>query len=328
MQKEIKFNIITEGLKNGVSPTCRRYNISRTIYYRWLNRYKANGIEGLNDIQKEFVPSNKTNKEIEKKLLQLSQTYPKYGPKAIKYLLEESGIDISESAVYNVMKRHGLTNKESRMKFARKKVSPSDMIMPPLSQINSGECWICWITDYGHFDAVGRVYEYTIIDAISHIACTRLYKTISYENFENLFTAVAIPVAQTLNFETGNLCFFKDNKLLKQSRNIIKSKINKITYDNGFDITIHELGEYIDIDKINLVKQQYTQDFIAQFMSLIRCGSTFKELKLQLQQHVRKYNLCQKRMFNDEFLTPVEYHSKFINSKPILPLWAYIDREY
>lgn len=121
MNKELKFNIISEGLKNGISITCRKHNISRTIYYRWLKRYKANGIEGLDDIKKDFVPLNKTSIDIERKLLNLIRTYPKYGPKAINYLLEEIGINLSESAVYNVMKRHHLTNKESRLKFAKKR---------------------------------------------------------------------------------------------------------------------------------------------------------------------------------------------------------------
>lgn len=328
MHKEIKFNIITEGLKYGISPTCRKYNISRTIYYRWLNRYTLKGIEGLNDIKKDFIPSNKTDLDTEKKVLELIQNYPKYGPQAIKYLIEEIGIKISESAVYNIMKRHGLTNKESRLKYARKKVSPPDNILPPINQISSGEFWVCWITDYGYFENVGNIYEYTIIDVISLIACTRVYKTINYDNFEDLLTAVVIPVARTLNFETKYLGFFKDNRLLKTSKNIIKSNIISITHNNGYDITIHELDDYIDIPKLNLIKQQYTQGCISRLMSLLSDGLSFKELKLQLQQHIRDYNLCQKQDFNDHLLTPVEFHSKFINSKPILPLWAYIDREY
>lgn len=328
MNREIKFNIITEGLKNGISETCRKYNISRTIYYRWLNRYKAEGIEGLADIKKDFIPINKTSLDIEAKLFSLIKTYPKYGPKAIKYLLDEIGIDISESAVYNVMKRHNLTNKESRLKFARKKETNTTSELPPLDQLGSGECWVTWITDYGDFKDVGRIYEYTIIDVISHIACTRLYNTISFENFVDLLTAVAIPVAKSLNFNTGNLCFFKDTRILKSSKNILKSRISDITYDIGFDVTIHELDQYIDMDKINELKQHYTNGCISHLVPYFTNGATFKELKLQLQKHIRMYNISEKLMFSGEYYSPVEYHSIHTNSKPILPLWAYIDREY
>ncbi len=328
MQKDIKFNIITEGIKNGISITCRKYNISRTIYYRWLNRYKANGIEGLDDIKKDFVPSNKTSSDIENKLFELIRTYPKYGPKAIKYLLEEIGINISESAVFNMMKRHNLTNKESRLRFARKKEITTSYSLPPLNELTSGECWVSWITDYGYFDTIGHIFEYTIIDVISHIACTRLYDSITYENFENLLTAVAIPVAQTLNFNTRYLCFFKETKILKQSKTLIKSKINKITHDNGFDIRIYELSDYPEMNKLNHIKQHYTEGCLSIIMPLISTETSFRELKLALQKHIRTYNISQQLMFSGELYSPVDYHSKFINSKPILPLWAYIDREY
>ena len=37
-----KYNIIKYALKtNNVSKTCQLFGISRTIYYRWYNRYKV-----------------------------------------------------------------------------------------------------------------------------------------------------------------------------------------------------------------------------------------------------------------------------------------------
>lgn len=33
----------------GVIVGCRKYNISRTLYYDWLDRYNARGIDGLED---------------------------------------------------------------------------------------------------------------------------------------------------------------------------------------------------------------------------------------------------------------------------------------
>lgn len=328
MNKEYKFNIITEGLKNGISVTCRKYNISRTIYYRWLNRYKANGLEGLADIKKDFVPSNKTSDVIEAKLFKLIKTYPKYGPKAIKYLLEEIGINISESAVYNVMKRHNLSNKESRLKFARKKELDNQQQLQPIEKLGSGECWITWVTNYGHFEGIGTIYEYTFIDVISHIACTRLYDSISYENFEDLLTAVAIPVAKSLNFNTCNMCFFNESPLLKSAKNKYRTRLTKTTHDSGFDIVIQELDDYIDLDRLQKLKEDYTNGCISHLVPLIKNGTTLKVLKLQLQQHIRTYNISEKIMFSGESYSPVEYHSKLTNSKPILPLWAYIDREY
>ena len=113
MQKDLKFKIITEASIYGVSKTCKKYDISRTIYYKWLKRYQALGVSGLDETKRSFTPENKTEAKIEKAVLNLIKTYPTYGPRAIKYLLEEIGYDISESAVFNIMKRNDLNQKEA-----------------------------------------------------------------------------------------------------------------------------------------------------------------------------------------------------------------------
>ena len=328
MHKNLKYHILSEGQINGVSATCRKYNISRTIYYRWLKRYKAQGIEGLEDIKKNFVPINKTSAEIENALLSLFKTYPHYGPKSIKYLLEEIGYHISESAVFNIMKRHNLTSKESRIRFAKKKMNTTTSTLPPLSELNSGECWIFWVTDYGNYKSIGNIYEYTIFDFKSRIACTRLYHDISSNHFEDLLTAVAMPVAQTLNFSTKYLCFFQDSKIMKQTRNILISKISKIVQYNGLDVNIHILKSDDTLAKINDLKKQYTEGCLSFLLPLIYEGMAFSDLKIQLQKNIRAYNLNHKLLFDNEMCSPIEYHNKLTNNRLILPLWAYIDRRY
>lgn len=328
MNKNLKFNIIIEGQKNGVSVTCRKYNISRTIYYRWLKRYKARGIEGLNDIKKNFIPVNKTSPKIEDALIGLIKIYPSYGPKAIKYLLEEIGHNISESAVFNVMKRHNLTNKESRIRFAKKKENKITRSLPPLSEINSGECWLFWITDYGNFNNLGNLYEYTMFDFKSRIACTRLYRDISLSHFEDLLTAVAMPVAQTLDFNTKYICFFQGSTIIRYTKNLFKSKISKVIQDNGLDIKIYVFQTNYDLAKIKELRNQYTDGCISFLMPLIHDGMSFNKLKIQFQKYIRDYNMTHKVKFDSGMYSPIEYHNELTNTNPILPLWAYINRQY
>ncbi len=328
MHKNLKFNIISEGQINGISTTCRKYNISRTLYYRWLKRYKTQGIEGLDDVKKDFVPVNKTSNEIENALLSLLKAYPSYGPKAIKYLLEEIGYNISESAVFNVMKRHHLTNKESRVRFIKKKENNPPSQLPPISELNSGECWIFWITYYGDFQTQGNIYEYTLFDFRSRIACTRLYHDISFENFEDLLTAVAIPVAQTLSLHVKYFCFFHDLKIIKQTRSSLNSRVSKIAQDNGLDVKIHILKSDDSMAMIDELRKQYTEGCLSFLIPLIHEGISFNDLRIQLQKYIRAYNISHKTAFEDEVCSPIEYHNKLTNSRLILPLWAYIDRQY
>ncbi len=328
MHKSLKFNILVEGQKNGVSITCKKYDISRTIYYRWMGRYKAKGIDGLDDIRKDFIPVNKTSSDIELSIFNLIRTYPYYGPRAIKYLLEEVGHNISESAVYNVMKRHQLTNKESRIRFSKKKVKAITASIPPISELSSGECWIFWITDYGQIEPIGQIYEYTFFDLVSKISCTRLYNTVSYSNFEDLLAAAAIPVARSLTFNTKYLCFFQDVQLSKGAKTIFQSKINHAVKDHGFDVTIHLLHKgNLLVQSIHL-RTTYTEGCLSCLMPIINEGLSFSELKIHFQRYLRQYNLEQQVMYGDGMTSPIDYHLKTTGTKLILPLWAYIDREY
>lgn len=267
--------------------------------------------------------------ETEMALLELIKEYPNYGPRALKYLFDELGYEISESAVYNIMKRNKLTKKELRISFSKKQDSKITASIPPLPQLSSGECWLFWVTDYGHYDRTGNICAYTLYDLKSRIACTRLYNNVSVENFEDLLTAVAMPIAQTLHLNVSYLCFFKDDKILKRLGKTFQSKISKVFLDNGIDFNIHILtSSYGDLSTIETLRKNYTQECLTFLMPLIQRGSTFTELKMVFQAYIKDYNLNHQFTTDHKTYSPVQYHNKLTNTKLILPLWAYIDRKY
>jgi transposase len=328
MHRDLKFNIITEAQKMGVSATCEKYKISRTIYYRWLSRYKTFGIKGLEDIEKKFSPLNKTKPEIVSTIMSLIRNHPSYGPRAIKYLLEEVGYDISESAVYNVMKRNHLTTKAQRMKFSTKKDKKITRHYPCFDDLKSGECWLFWTTHYGDYESLGTIYEYTIFDYKSRVTCTRLYNTLSPECFEDLLTAAAIPVAQTLGFEIKHLCFFEEHNIKGKKLDSFLTNINGIFQNNGYEVTMHLLKEEDQLNTLQEMRKNHTHQLLSFLMPFIHKNISFSSLKIQLQKHIREYNLNYKIKYSDELCSPVEYHVKSSGTDLILPLWAYIDRTY
>ena len=328
MERDAKFEIITEGQKYGVSTTCSKYGISRTLYYRWLNRFKANGIGGLDPVKKAFIPVNKTPLHITDSVITLIKRYPSYGPREIKYLLEEIGHDISESAVYNIMKRHGLSTKDKRTRFARKRIIPQTSNLPHFELMKSGECWLFWTTPYGNHKHSGTLYEYTIFDYKSKIACSRLYDRLSLECFEDLLTAVAIPVAQSLSFETRHLCFFDDYDLPQKVKNALLANIQKTALSSGFDIAIHLIQEEEQRCELIDLKKAFTHHCLSYLMPFIHSERPLAEIKIMLQRHIRNYNLNFKSKYGEHAYSPIEYHSIATCSGRILPLWAYIDRLY
>ena len=328
MDQDLKFHILMEGQKQGVSAICEKHGISRTLYYRWLKRYKTFGMEGLKEQKKNFVPINKTKPEIVSAIFTLVKKYPRYGPREIQYLLEDIGYTISESAVYNTLKKNRLSTKQERLRFAKRKSGERIKNDIVFNNLSSGECWLFWTTYYGDFKGIGKVYEYTFFDYKSKIACSRLYHHLSTENIKNLLEALALPVAQSLNMELKYLCFFEDAEIMEKESGSFFSDIYQILRNQGFAMDIHLLKQSGELEKIQKLRQGYTNRCLSYLMPYIKRETSFNGLKIFLQNFVRDYNVHEKMLYGNEVYSPVVYHGMATGNKIILPLWAYMDRLY
>jgi len=103
-----------------VTELCQRFNRSRTWFYKWLQRYKLYGKEGLRNIDRSppAMP-NKTPLDVEMKILDFITTYPTYGPVRIANELTNNHVPVKSSAVYNVLKRHNLNARKLRLEYMR-----------------------------------------------------------------------------------------------------------------------------------------------------------------------------------------------------------------
>ncbi len=326
MEKNKKYKIISEGQQAGVSCTCKKYGISRTLYYRWLNRYKTHGIEGLDTIRKS-PPINKTPSNIEESVLLLIKSYPSYGPREINYMLEEIGHKISESAVYNIMRRHNLSTKDKRISFA-KNTLPASTNSPVFENINSGECWLFWTTALNSPKDTIPLYKYTLIDFKSKIACSRLYDHLSVENFLDLLTAAAIPVAQSMGFNTKYMYVFDDQSIPKKEYKAFMASTLDTLETSGFDTSIHFFKDDEVHGDLISVKNEYTHWCLSGLIPALSQKYSLDDIKITLQRNLRQYNIYTKFEYEDQMLSPLEYHSFITGHNRVLPLWAYIDRLY
>jgi transposase len=328
MQREQKLAILMEGQKNGIQKTCLKHGLSRTLYYRWLKRYKAQGVSGLDPISRDFIPPNKTDSTIHMILLTLIKKYPHFGPRALKYELDYLGYNISESAVYNMLRAQQLSTRAQRAKYAKKRVHQDTRELPDFFSLNSGEGWIFWTTLLGNFKSTGTMYLYTFLDYKSKIACSRLYQTLTVSNFENLLTGVAMPVAQTLQFDAKYLYIPKDDLLCGKSPDQTLIDIEKSTHSSGFDVVLSNQVNKDEDQKIQQLRHHYTHLAVNALLGHFQEGLSTKEIKHKLQEHIRTYNLYHKSLYEGALYSPVEYHAMSKQTEMILPLWAYIDRDY
>ena len=117
-----KFNLIHEKEWTGdtISSICKRYGTSRKTYYKWKNRYKQQGIEGLSDISRRphnISHKKKITSEIQETILDLRLS-KRFGCNRIKFRLKRIvGISLSTRTIYKTLKRHGLNILKCRAKI-------------------------------------------------------------------------------------------------------------------------------------------------------------------------------------------------------------------
>ena len=328
MNQDQRFRIISEGQRNGVSETCRKHGISRTIYYRWLSRYKKNGFAGLANHKNNAAPHNKTSLEMANLVLELIQTYPLFGPRELMYRIQEMGHQLSESTIYQLMRKHQLSTRKERLKFiSKRKPILQSQNEDALSSLPSNT-WLIWITSYGKFSHRGPVYEYSIYDFDTHIACSRLYQSLSVTCFEELLTAVALPVAQSMNLNPDCFCFMQDAESMASRKQQLVDGIEEVLLKYNLEGQMRSLTSSKLFPSAYEKRKNYTQRILTHLMDSLTGTVSFDAIKTQLQQLVRSYNLQLKQNYSNGSYTPLEYHALMKKIDLVLPLWAYFDRPY
>ena len=110
---ENRFNLIHEKewtAGESVSDICKRYGTSRKSYYKWNNRYKEKGIDGLSDLSRRphTIKYKKITSEIEETILDLRIT-KRFGCSRIRFRLRRTiGVSLSTRTIYKMLKRHDL----------------------------------------------------------------------------------------------------------------------------------------------------------------------------------------------------------------------------
>jgi len=98
---------------------CRQYGISRETGYKWLNRYKRDGYDGLDERSRR--PRNSplsTAEELVLAILELREAYPRRGPKKLFVQLQRKfgAATPSVATIARVLRRFGKVRQRSRFR--------------------------------------------------------------------------------------------------------------------------------------------------------------------------------------------------------------------
>lgn len=188
--------------KRTITDICKEFGISRTLAYRYLDRFEASGMKGLENLpRRPHTCPNKTPKAIEDKIIAFRKKHPRYGPEKILTKLSERFPGIvwpAESTVNLILKRNNLIPERRRIRRIEK-VNP---IFDP-SAPN-----VLWSGDFkGKFrtDDHSYVYPLTIADSFSRfLFAAEALENPTYEATKAVFIRVFREYGMPLQLHTDN----------------------------------------------------------------------------------------------------------------------------
>src|SRR5271156_1896596 len=200
-----------------VSDLCREFGVSRQTGYRWINRYKEVGPEGLlNRSSKPNGCSHATTEAIENEIFALRSKHPSWGARKLKARLEMLDPDVNwpaASTFGNILRRAGLTSPKRRKRRTTPYSEPFSEVTAP-NQL--------WCMDFKGYFATGdgsRCDPFTITDAHSRylIRC-QIVSRMDFDQVRAVCEAAMREYGMPLRIRTDNGAPFAGVGLLGLSK--------------------------------------------------------------------------------------------------------------
>ena len=150
-----------------VRKTLAHLDIHRSTFYNWLQRYRDEGVDGLNDMKPVTDSAwNKIPAVHRTAIVDLALAEPQLSPRelAITYTDDKSYF-VSESSVYRMLKALDLITSPAYILM-----QASDKFQQPTLRVNE-----MWKTDFTYFKIIGWGWYYlsTVLDDYSRFIAAR-----------------------------------------------------------------------------------------------------------------------------------------------------------
>ena len=165
MDQRLQFLSSYQREEMSVTDLCHEFGISRPTAYRWINRYKEVGPEGLLDLSRRpHSCSHATPDAVVNAILSLRAKYPSWGARKLKARLEkiEPGVGWPAASTFgSILSRAGLTSPTKKKRRTTPYSEPFSEVTAP-NQL--------WCMDFKGYFMTGdgtRCDPFTITDAHS-----------------------------------------------------------------------------------------------------------------------------------------------------------------
>lgn len=282
------------GKAKNIALVCRHFGITRSLFYKWYNRYERLGLKGLEDKSKR--PKTFRQSEIPlghiDLIRKLRQKYPYYSKYKLAVILERDfGITLSNSSIGRIIKKYDLffrspyRSKRDRLKYKRMRLPKEFRAAKPGDLIQS---------DTKHIPFFGpKRYFYVIKDCLTKM--------------------VSIQVSSSISSKQSRLAF-------ENVKRHIPYPIENINTDNGSE-NLKELVKYCDDNGINHYfsrprtpkDNSFVENMIGtierEFIQQGKLTFEIKEQQKLIDQYLEEYHKFRPHQALG-YLTPYEYYEK------------------
>ena len=217
MDQKTQFIADFQRLSLSFTELVQLYHISRKTGYKWIERYKRNGITGLLDrSRRPKFPANSTPKKMVELILEARHRHPTWGAKKLLAIIGRAhpGLVLpARSTICDVLGRHGMVLKKRRRRHVGHPGRPVTLTNAPND---------VWCADFkGEFKTLNGIYCFplTVTDDYSRylLGCQALNST-SIEEAKPVFTRLFQEFGLPNRIKTDNGCPFATYTLGRLSR--------------------------------------------------------------------------------------------------------------
>ena len=166
--------------KKNVSLTCRHYDIPRSLFYKWYNRYKRQGVKGLENLSQRphQVRQREILWEVQNKIEHLRRENPAWSKYKIAHILKrDEGVLVSPSSVNRIFHDRKLfwENPITKAQLSAKRAWKIKRIRAPKSLKGAAPGSLVEI-DLKVLNSLGRTfYQFTAIDTCTKTKFIKIY---------------------------------------------------------------------------------------------------------------------------------------------------------
>jgi transposase InsO family protein len=197
MSQRHEFVLLAGQPEANIRQLCRQFGISPTTGYKWLQRFQANSLEGLQELSRRPKHSpTQTAAAMEKAVIEQRQENPAWGGRKLAARLRALGhTEVPQpSTITNILHRHQLIDQEEALKHKAwirfEHPQPNDL----------------WQMDFkGHFAlGRGRCHPLTVLDdhsrfALGLVACLREDTVTTRAALTAIFCRYGLPWRMTMD---------------------------------------------------------------------------------------------------------------------------------